>query len=758
MAISSNVSSPKQEQPETATKTTSTTMTTTTTRRMNYLNAASSSLSSLKPNHHHHPLLLQQQQQQQQPVLSSPLYHSSHRYPYHHQQQQQKPQQQQQQEEKDLAAAHDHTSMSVASDHSSLWSWTSASTDRSRTSTHSKTPLQQHQQPMQPYMMPLLTDSSPTKKGRRHRRRSRAVKAKLEAAGRLSSSTAWTGAAGQQQQQQQQNHNNTKKKNNENNNENTNTTNTTNQPTNNNNKDSSAVRPRTPSPMSTTSSTASSSSSSSSSSGDSKSSFGSSSDAGGAPKVVRANLTPSAILERQLREIGCIMDEQSDDSLRRRQCLDALEQLLAQWAQTFAPPAGPEQRQEQQQQTNPKPAPPSYAAAAAAGVTTVKSAPSTLQPQQQQQVRPRISLVTFGSYRLGVHRPTSDLDVLAVAPPTITRNDFFSSLVTLLRHEQRQPSNPSLQLSEIHPIPSAYTPVIKFQMNGFQVDLLFARLADARKLIAFQQQQDLRLAATTNANPTAAWGPANNNSAPMTPLTPRMEYPIDDSDLLDQDEAGLRSLNGARVCQMLLERVPNLYNYRLVLCAVKHWAVVHGIYSNVLGFLGGINLAILVAWVCMKYPNASAATCLQHFFRTFALWKWPLPVLLGPIQQDPPSSVPGVPLVPAWNPAIHPRDGLHIMPIVTPAYPSMNSSYNVGIPQLRRMQDEMIRACNLMHRMMIGGPAAPTGAANTTTPADYDAVFRALFAPSDFFSRHEHFFASSHFDRRHNNGNRRVEQ
>lgn len=79
-----------------------------------------------------------------------------------------------------------------------------------------------------------------------------------------------------------------------------------------------------------------------------------------------------------------------------------------------------------------------------------------------------------------------------------------------------------------------------------------------------------------------------------------------------------------------------------------------------------------------------------------------------------------------WDPANNLRDRAHIMPIITPCYPSMNSSYNVSLPQLRRIREELYRADKILDRI-----------------ASNELQWKELFKDNDFFTDHVHYLQVS---------------
>lgn len=291
-------------------------------------------------------------------------------------------------------------------------------------------------------------------------------------------------------------------------------------------------------------------------------------------------------------------------------------------------------------------------------------------------------LRVFGSQRLGVHAPDADIDVLFIAPMYITRYDFFTSFCFVLHNLD--------DVSMLSPLPEAYTPVVKFTYKNIAIDMIFATIQAPR-------------------------------------VAPNLDV-LDNSILVGLDEQSIRSLNGPRVAEMILQLVPNVSDFCTTLRAVKHWARRRGIYSNMLGFLGGVNYAILVACICQRYVNACPAVLVQKFFAVYYSWKWPNPIMLTSIEAR--SDIKDLNLQ-SWNPSYNASDRMHLMPIITPAYPFMNSAYNVAKPQLQVMALELGRGYRKFQELLTS--AAP----NVEPNFSWDDLFSS--SNNEFFKRYPRY-------------------
>lgn len=69
-------------------------------------------------------------------------------------------------------------------------------------------------------------------------------------------------------------------------------------------------------------------------------------------------------------------------------------------------------------------------------------------------------------------------------------------------------------------------------------------------------------------------------------------------------------------------------------------------------------------------------------------WEWPKHIQLKPIED-------GTLGYKVWNPRTNPYDRTHLMPVITPAYPSMNSTYNVTHTTLSIMRSEFARGLEI---------------------------------------------------------------
>jgi poly(A) polymerase len=197
----------------------------------------------------------------------------------------------------------------------------------------------------------------------------------------------------------------------------------------------------------------------------------------------------------------------------------------------------------------------------------------------------------------------SDIDTLVVAPKHVVIEDFFADFPPILER-----MSPEGTIEKMTPVPDAFVPIIKLELAGISIDLIFGRL--------------------------------------VIPSVP-MNLDLKNNDYLrGLDEKEVRSLNGTRVTDEILELVPQQKTFRLALRAIKLWAQRRAIYANIVGFPGGVAWAMLVARVCQLYPQATGSVIVGKFFRIMNKWAWPQPVLLKQIEDGPLQ-------MKVWNPKVN---------------------------------------------------------------------------------------------------------
>ena len=289
------------------------------------------------------------------------------------------------------------------------------------------------------------------------------------------------------------------------------------------------------------------------------------------------------------------------------------------------------------------------------------------------------AILTSGSHRLGVNDPTSDIDTICVVPRECLLEDFFNTL-----HGELE-AHPDV--TELNKVEGAAVPLLTFELRGIEIDLLFARLG--------------------------------SSSVPPDELQWRIN---DDSVLANVDKATTKALNGPRVTNLFEKLVPPQAwdNFLVMLRVLRKWAKARGVWKNKFGYPGGVNYSIMAAFVCQLYPNATSSVQLAKFFFVFSQWNWPMPIHLTPMRETAPGMEHDVWACGDW------RD---VMPVITPAYPAMNSMFAASQQTLSVLTEEMKRANEIVKRLVAAGPAARRD--------DWDA----LVEPMPFFRSRKHYLA-----------------
>jgi len=306
-----------------------------------------------------------------------------------------------------------------------------------------------------------------------------------------------------------------------------------------------------------------------------------------------------------------------------------------------------------------------------------------------------------------VHEPGADIDCILVAPNVCSRQDFFGSEYVPPDYDGDERTltgvRDPMSLAEIirkhpdvtnfNPVENAAVPILTFDWEGVNIDLLFATL--------------------------------NSSSVPKN-------FDIDNDAVLDGvDAATEKSLNGPRVTNLIAALVggtdERYQTFLKVVRCVRKWAKARGLYSNKMGYWGGVNINISVALVIQFYPNACPASLLRKFFLVFKYWRWPNPVTLT----KPHDANLGLRV---WNTANNMRQ---VAPVITPAYPAMNSTMSVSRQTLQILIEEFCRGHDILERLWKNHQKNP----NKSESDDPGDIFKELFEPSDFFIQYPHYLS-----------------
>lgn len=269
-------------------------------------------------------------------------------------------------------------------------------------------------------------------------------------------------------------------------------------------------------------------------------------------------------------------------------------------------------------------------------------------------------LLPFGSYILQSYTKNSDIDTVCIVPKFVNRDEHFFGLMYEIF--KKDPN-----VKEIMAIKETGVPLIKMKFFDVDIDILFAQLN------------------ITTLNPVFS-----------------LENLITSGEIFSyvEDEKSFTSLNGIRITSCILKAVPNTPHFQTTLKFVKLWAKNKGIYSNLMGYLGGVSWAILVAKICQLYPNYQPSKLLERFFMVYYQWDWEeIPVKIEEINDEISSKYKNVIFSKEFDPENIEK---YSMSILTPCFPFKNSSYTVTTSSLAIIKQHMRQAVIVLNQIKHG--------------------------------------------------------
>lgn len=291
-----------------------------------------------------------------------------------------------------------------------------------------------------------------------------------------------------------------------------------------------------------------------------------------------------------------------------------------------------------------------------------------------------VIIYTYGSFALGVHSPDGDIDVLCIGPKAVDAEVFYEDFPDQL---MKVNSENEEVVKDLNVVKTARTPIVSFTFRGIDIDLEYISLQhfDFAVPLTFDIRQDYNLKGVS-------------------------------SDVV-------RAMNGRRVAEIVLDRIKkdniDREQFEVAIKALKLWTKKRGLNENTLGYFGGVNVVLLMTRICQENPTVNAAELMRQFFVRYSSWKWPEPVYL---LHTPPKQISDFDEV-VWS---KDRECNDLFPVITPAYPSMNSCASVSEGSKRIILQEMERGKEITDQIFEGSQTWST-----------------LFEDSTFFEDYKHY-------------------
>ncbi len=259
------------------------------------------------------------------------------------------------------------------------------------------------------------------------------------------------------------------------------------------------------------------------------------------------------------------------------------------------------------------------------------------------RLRSSLVVVPVGSYGLGVWTPSSDMDCLCIGP--LSSKTFFALATQRLRKAAAQ------GVKILRRVRANSGTMLELEVHGIKLDLQYCAAA----AIAEQWPDALRRPA----------------SDPVFALPAQT----------------LSKLKAIRDLDYLRRSVPDMATFRLAHRFVKTWAASRGIYSAKFGYLGGFQIALLLARVYKLLARdvgtaVSVSDLLTTFFSHYAAFDWQHQIVFDPFFHRQ-----------RMQYARSAREPLAILGYFPPA---LNTAHAASVPSVRTVAAEFSRAGRLL--------------------------------------------------------------